>query len=651
MNKPRILIIEDEAIVARDISAQLSELGYEPVGHASNADNAIALTQRLMPDLVLMDVHLSGSMDGISAAEVIRDRFSIPVVFLTAYTGGETLTRAKLAEPYGYITKPFDERELKTVLEIALYKHRMESKLRRSELKFRTLFDSTGDAVLLFDAGSMLDCNRAALAMFGCAGKEQFCATYHHMADLSPSTQPDGSDSLTLANRHIAVTMDKGSDRFDWVYTHPASGEDIHTDVLTTIIALDGRPVVQAVMRDISEKKRAHDALLAAKLDAERANRAKSQFLSGMSHELRTPMNAILGFGQLLQIDKENPLRGKQQEYVAELMRGGKHLLNLINELLDLTVIEAGKLRLNPVVVAVDAILDESIKLVHSLAGARDIRIGLRCADADGLHVIADRTRLKQALLNLLSNAIKYNRIGGSVVIACSASPERVRIDVTDSGPGISAENQRLLFKPFERLNLEDKVVQGAGIGLALSKKLVEAMQGEIGVVSKVGEGSTFWVSLPRADAVGSGKVSAPDVQPAVESPAATTHTFTVLHIEDDPVNSALVEAALKHQPAIRFVAVPSPGLGLDIAHADPPDLILLDIQLPGMDGYEVLRRLRAHPRTRDIPVIAVTAGAMLHDIDRGRDAGFTDYLTKPLDLARLLATVNGILGLTRAAG
>ncbi len=509
--KPRILVAEDEAIVARDICALLLRMGYEPVARAASAKEAIALAEKWQPDLVLMDISLADSnlaspwtgaktgMDGIGAAQVIRQSFLLPVIFLTAYSGGETLTRAKLAEPFGYVTKPFTERELHTAIEIALYKHQVEAERWRSETKFRTLFDSSRDAVMLLDNEAFFDCNAATLATFGCSSRADFCSK--HPADLSPPLQPNGQDSRALANRHIERALAEGSRRFEWQHLRLDTAEAFDAEVSLSALQLDGKHVLQAVVRDISARKRDQAALLAAKVEAERANLAKSQFLSHMSHELRTPMNAVLGFAQLLQADQDMPLRGHQIDYVKQIVHGGEHLMSLINDVLDLASVEAGRLSVFIEAVPMAALLDECLAMVAVAARQRGIVLSVNSDLGPAAAVWADRTRLSQVLLNLLSNAIKYNREKGVVEVALGvdSSAKQVHIKVTDQGPGLSSEDQQRLFQLFERLGAANGSVAGTGIGLALSKRLVLAMQGEMGLRSSLGQGCSFWLRLPQA--------------------------------------------------------------------------------------------------------------------------------------------------------
>jgi PAS domain S-box-containing protein len=407
----------------------------------------------------------------------------------------------------------------------------------------------------------------------------------------------------------------------------------------------DGTQVVYAFGIDITARKQAEEALIAARDEAERANLAKSQFLSQMSHELRTPMNAILGLGQLLVSDPLRPLVPTQRAYVDEMLRGARHLLDLINEVLDLGRVEAGQLAVEPATVRLAEVVEECASLVRPLAAEHQVTIAL--TPPCNFHVHVDRTRLKQVLLNLLGNAVKYNRRPGSVLVACGPDGDGVRLLVRDTGRGLTTEEQQRLFRPFERLGAARSGIEGTGIGLALSRRLVEAMGGSIGVESEPGVGSTFWLRLPRAEAPESLRASAPVTSAAggtaaagAAAPAAGHRRPTVLYIEDNPVNVFVMEALFERLPELELVCAPTPAEGLQTARTVPPALVLLDVQLPDMDGAEVLARLKAHERTRDIPVVAVSANAMSTDIETMMNAGAADYLTKPVDLERLLTVV-----------
>lgn len=375
-----------------------------------------------------------------------------------------------------------------------------------------------------------------------------------------------------------------------------------------------------------------------AKFEAERANYAKSDFLSRMSHELRTPMNGILGFAQLLSYDPANNLDGEQKDYVQEILQAGDHLLKLINEVLDLSRIESGRLELAPEYLAIAQVVRECVPLAQSLAGKRRIKVS---SNISGDYVVkADHLRLRQILLNLLSNAVKYNREDGTVEISCClVRPGWIRIAVHDSGRGIAADALPRLFKPFERLQNSYDGIEGAGIGLALSKRLTEAMGGVIGAESIAGAGSTFWIEFEVDE--GEGMEPIPDLD---TMQAAMAGKRTVLYIEDNLSSVHLVEKCISSRFGLTLLNAQSAEMGLVMARAHRPDVILLDINLPGMSGFEALDILQGDPGLRDIPVIALSANAMERDIRKGLEAGFVDYLTKPLDMVQLLILLGKLL-------
>jgi signal transduction histidine kinase/CheY-like chemotaxis protein len=382
--------------------------------------------------------------------------------------------------------------------------------------------------------------------------------------------------------------------------------------------------------------------------EARAANQAKSAFLSSMSHELRTPLNAILGFAQILASDNMPTTPEQKKEFSGHILKSGRHLLTLINEILDLAKVEAGAVTLTMEAVALGDILAECRGMIAPLAAGRGIDV--RFPEQAPVLVEADRTRLKQVLLNLLSNAVKYNRDGGAVVVDCeSAVSGRLRLTVRDTGMGLSPEQVAALFQPFNRLGQESGPQEGTGIGLVVTRRLIELMGGEIGVNSSPGVGSVFWIELARAQE-NTGPFRAAPAAQAVPALPAGGAPHSVLYIEDNPANLRLVEEIVRFRPDLELLSAPDGPGGLALARARRPEVILMDLNLPGMSGFEVLERLRADPLTAAIPVLALSANAMQHDVERGLAAGFARYITKPIDIDKFNEAIDGVLARRAAA-
>jgi len=402
-----------------------------------------------------------------------------------------------------------------------------------------------------------------------------------------------------------------------------------------------------------AELERSNRELALATTAAEEANQAKSEFLSSMSHELRTPLNAILGFSKIMVTDSMPTTSEQKKEYAHHILKAGRHLLTLINEILDLAKVESGALALSLEPVLLAEVMQECQTLIEPLARQRGLQTMF--PNDVGLSVLADRTRLKQALLNLLSNAVKYNREAGAIVVDWEpGTAGRVRISVRDTGMGLNSAQVQALFQPFNRLGQEAGKEEGTGIGLVVTKRLVELMGGTIGASSTAGIGSVFWIELRAAGPIPA--LPTKDVKLEREPlqaqlPLHDASKQTLLYVEDNPANLQLVEEIIRFRSDLRMLSAPDAHLGIELARAHRPDVILMDINLPGLSGVDALKILRSLPETAHIPVIAVTANAMPRDVSAGLHSGFFRYITKPINIDELNAAIDSALRPARAPG
>lgn len=394
-------------------------------------------------------------------------------------------------------------------------------------------------------------------------------------------------------------------------------------------------PAIRRALHD-SQDRQNLEALTVAHAATEQASLAKSEFLSRMSHELRTPLNAVLGFAQLIELDATTD---ELSENAGRILQAGRHLLALINEVLEISRIEAGTLVVSLEPVLFGDVLSECLTMIAGQAGERRVEL-VDCDGYSGCFVRADRQRLRQVLLNLLSNAVKFDHKGGQVTVeVTSAGEERLRVSVSDTGRGIAPDALARLFVPFERLGAEGDGIEGTGLGLALSLRLVEAMGGTIGVQSTPGEGSTFWVELFTTNAPATAPIG--DEDDDAEPRSGLDSTGTLLYIEDNLLNVRLVERILARRPGIRLLTTTLGAVGLELAASEQPGLVLLDLNLPDLPGDQVLARLRSDPHTKGIPVAMLSADASPSQIRRLREAGAYDYLTKPIDVGQLLGLLD----------
>lgn len=510
-------------------------------------------------------------------------------------------------------------------------RRRMEEELHEAQTRYRSLVESIPAVtyVDVLDASNRVGYRTIYVSpqvesLLGYPSEAfvedpELWASLYHPDDAEDATRADDEHWRTgapLSHEHRMVARD-GS--VVWVQ-----------DLASLIEVGENVRMSQGFLVDVTDRKRVEE-LATAREAAERASRSTNELLSRMSHELRTPLNAILGFGQLLERSK---LDRDDAESVEQIVEAGRRLLTLIDEVLEISRLQAGRTPLSIEAVGVREVADEAVALTRPLALEHEVRIA--SSDAPDLLVTADRGSLKRVLLELLGNGVLYNRAGGSVEVDWRPSgPEAVEIEVRDTGEGIPEDSLERLFHPFERLGRGLGRTAGTGLGLALSRHLVESMGGRIDARSKEGHGSVFRVVLATAEPAGEG---------GIDAAARAGPPRLVLQIEDNPANVRLVERVLERRPTVRVLSADTGDRGLDLARSETPDLILLDLNLPDMSGEEVLRRLREHDDTRSIPVVLLSAGTSESKAARLKTAGASEYLTKPLDVPRFLELLDGYL-------
>ena len=499
--------------------------------------------------------------------------------------------------------------------------------LATSEEQFRLLVENAQDMVVRTLDGEPVFVSPGVERMLGWTPEELMAepvASLFHPDDLDKV--PDIARRVKdgpVTDVRLRVRHKDGSYRWVEVTTRSVRGDDNHANNVT-------------VVRDVTDRIAAEQALAAATAQAQAASMAKTAFLSRMSHELRTPLNAVLGFAQLLGMES---LTDDQQSSVEQILNGGRHLLELINEVLDIARIESGRMTLSPETVSAADVIAECLDLVRPLALQHDVIVERFDVEASTDQLFVDRQRTIQILINLASNAIKYNRVGGRVRVKCERTtdrPDAVAIAVCDDGIGIAAVDLPKLFAPFERLGAASTGVEGTGIGLALSRGLAEMMGGTVTVESELGVGSTFRLVLPRADGA--------QATAAVPVPSVTGTSSAhrrVLYLEDNPANALLMRSIVGRRGAVDLVVVSRGAEALDMVFAAPPDLLLLDLHLPDISGEEVLRRLRTDPRTSTLPVVVITADAAPQVRQQLSALGADAFLAKPFDIGQVLSWID----------
>ena len=515
----------------------------------------------------------------------------------------------------------------------------IEEQLRWTEESFRLMVESVTDyAIVMLDpVGLVVSWNSGAQRIKGYSAEE---IVGQHFSRFYPR------DAIDAGKPQRDLDLAKANGRFeDEGWRMRKDGSTFWANVVVTAIRdQDGNLRGFAKLtQDLTQRRKVEAELTNAKSAAEKANLAKSDFLSSMSHELRSPLNAILGFAQLMDSSSPSPT-DSQKESILQILQAGWHLLKLINEILDLAVIESGKVSLSKESVSLAEVMSECRTMMEPQAQQRGIKLTFPSFDTP-LYVRADRTRLKQIIINLISNAIKYNKEQGTVIVDCvTTEPRRTRISVKDTGEGLSPEKLAQLFQPFNRLGQEASGVAGTGIGLIVTKRLTELMEGVLGVESTVGEGSVFWCELGSAEAP---KLEMKSDEGAASLPLQLPTGVpqrTLLYVEDNPANMKLVEQIIERCPDLRLMTAVNGTLGVELARSILPTVILMDINLPGISGIQVLKILSEDPATAHIPIVALSANAMPRDIATGLAVGFYRYLTKPIIIKDFMETLNEAL-------
>jgi len=649
MAATRVLVVEDERIVALHLRQQLGRLGYDVTAVASSGEQALRQLAVQQPDVVLMDIHIEGAMDGIETARRIPEASQVPIVYLTAYSEEATLARARSTKPYGYLLKPFSERELHATIQMALERRTVEIALRESEERLRLALDAgeMGSWELDLVTRTILSTEQTD-RIVGCSPKSGRSSWAAFLDRVEIEDRP-----LVIASLDRALAVDaqyqvefrsRRSDGQRWLRAQGksfTSRPDGAKRVVGVLGDITGHRLAQEALRqanDLLEQRVAERTadLAAARAAAEAANEAKSQFLATMSHELRTPLTGLIGFADLLLRGDFEP--SGLRRYLNLQRDAARTLQVLIDDILDLSKIEAGKLELETVAFEPRALVAACEVLVGHSAATKGLGFHTAVDPAVPAWLEGDPTRLRQVMLNILTNAVKFTETGGIdlVVRIAGAGPSRLRISVKDTGIGIPTDKLGRLFQPFSQVDAStSRRFGGSGLGLAICNRLIELMGGEIGVESQNGRGSEFWFEVPLVSAVAPQAASTED---ATSLDGGTPRR--ILLAEDSATIQILVSSILElagHQVEI----VANGAEAVRAASLDAFDLILMDLHMPVMDGFEAVRRIRAAEAAgRRIPIVALTANVMSGDVERCRAAGTDDFLAKPINMDQLLATI-----------
>ena len=621
----RIVIADDERIVAADLSRRMTALGYVVVGNVGRGADAVRVSLEQRPDLVLMDIGMDSEYDGINAAEQIRKEADIPVIFVTSYSDKETLRRAKEIGPFGYVLKPFDERELVATVEMAIFRHKMDRKLRESEQLHRALIENTGEGIVFADLEERFTfANPSAEALLGVGPGEL------DGRSLGEFTSPE-----TFAAIKSQTELRRNGVKGSYPIEILRPDGQVRMILITATPQFDGKGELTGtfgIFRDFTEKHRAEEALRQhaeqlriAKDAAEEASRAKASFLAVMSHEIRTPMNGVIGMTSLL---LETPLTAEQREFAEAVRRSGESLLAILNDILDFSKIETGHIELEAQPFSLTSCVEEALELFASRAAEKGVElVGMIDPSVPDM-LVGDVTRLRQVLVNLIGNAVKFTPAGEVCVSvkAQSSDAENVelQIQVRDTGIGMSRESLGRLFQPFTQGDLSiTRKFGGTGLGLAISKRLVELMGGAIRVESGEKSGSTFTVTVrSRIDAV----------QPHLQVEELDGLRGCRVLIVDDNATQAHVLAGMCGDLGMMPKVTTSAGAGMDLLRSGEQfDLVLVDLLMPEMDGVEFARRVRSIPSCERLSHLLLASACSLTSRVDEVSAFFAGQLHKPI--------------------
>jgi PAS domain S-box-containing protein len=637
--KLRIVIADDERIVAADLSRRMTALGYTVVGNVGRGVDAVRVSLELQPDLVLMDIGMDSEFDGINAAATIRAEADIPVIFVTSYSDKETLRRAKEIGPFGYVLKPFDERELVATVEMAIFRHKMDQKLRRSEELHRALIENTGEGIVFADLDERFTfANPTAEVLLGVEPGEL------EGRSLSEFTTPETFAKIQ-AQTELRRQNLKGS--------YPI--EIIRQDGQVRMMLITATPQFNrkgelsgtiGIFRDFTEKHQAeeelrnrNEQLRLAKEVAEEASRAKASFLAVMSHEIRTPMNGVIGMTSLL---LETPLAPDQREFAETIRRSGESLLAILNDILDFSKIESGRIDLEQQPFTMTACIEETMELFASRAAEKGVELIGTIDPGVPAMLVGDGARLRQVLANLIGNAVKFTA-AGEIAVAVTTRPTSERsvelcIQVKDTGIGISKEGLARLFQPFSQADLSiTRKFGGTGLGLAISRRLIDLMGGSIHVESEEHKGSTFTVTLPSEV-----HTLRMDIDPLDQKALTGCRVLIV----DDNAHQASTLGRVCEQFAMKVQVTTSATTGLErLRSGEKFDVVLVDLLMPEMDGVEFARHARTIASCERTPQILLASPSSLTSRVDEVAAFFAGHLHKPVKRSILLKMLSMAVG------